>query len=500
MLNNSKRILLLSIVSALLFLILPDVGYSYDLEKRVVSHTLKNGLKILMVERHLSPTVSFYIRHRVGSVDEDEGKTGTAHLLEHMMFKGTKTIGTKNYSRESKILRQISETGRNLDLERMKGERADKNRIDLLNNQIDKLQQEHKKWFLENEIDRLYTENGADDVNASTGKDLTTYHISLPSNKIELWARIEADRMTNPVFREFYTERSVVMEERRQRIESDPEGLLYEHFLATAYIAHPYRRPILGWPSDIRFLSLEYMEVFFKRYYDPSNTVIAVVGDIDPNNTLKIINKYFGSIPRGNFHPIPVTEEPVQQGERRIKISSDANPQMIIGYHKPTMPVFDDYVFDLLECILSKGRTSRFYKTLVEGKSVAKSINTSNGVPGSKYQNLFVIFAKPRHPHTSADVESSVYDEIEKLKTAKITQRELERAKNQLMADFIRNLDSNLGLANMLSYFEILVGDYRYISEHIKVIEKVTPDDIMRVANKYLIPENRTVATLIKKI
>ena len=263
MLNNSKRILLLSIVSALLFLILPDVGYSYDLEKRVVSHTLKNGLKILMVERHLSPTVSFYIRHRVGSVDEDEGKTGTAHLLEHMMFKGTKTIGTKNYSRESKILRLISETGRNLDLERMKGERADKNRIDLLNNQIDELQQEHKKWFLENEIDRLYTENGADDVNASTGKDLTTYHISLPSNKIELWARIEADRMTNPVFREFYSERSVVMEERRQRIESDPEGLLYEQFLATAYIAHPYRRPILGWPSDIRFLSLEYMEAFF---------------------------------------------------------------------------------------------------------------------------------------------------------------------------------------------------------------------------------------------
>ena len=315
MLNNSKRILLLSIVSALLFLILPDVGYSYDLEKRVVSHTLKNGLKILMVERHLSPTVSFYIRHRVGSVDEDEGKTGTAHLLEHMMFKGTKTIGTKNYSRESKILRQISETGRNLDLERMKGERADKNRIDLLNNQIDKLQQEHKKWFLENEIDRLYTENGADDVNASTGKDLTTYHISLPSNKIELWARIEADRMTNPVFREFYTERSVVMEERRQRIESDPEGLLYEHFLATAYIAHPYRRPILGWPSDIRFLSLEYMEVFFKRYYDPSNTVIAVVGDIDPNKEPVAVTK--NGVMKVTFIKSPTTQPkkiPVKTG------------------------------------------------------------------------------------------------------------------------------------------------------------------------------------------
>ena len=499
MLNNSKKMLLLIIVSALLLGVMPVVGFSYDLDKRVISHRLKNGLKILMVERHLSPTVSFYIRHSVGSIDEDNGKTGTAHLLEHMLFKGTKTIGTKNYIKEAKILRMITETGRSLDLERMKGEHADTKRIELLINQIDRLQRMHKKWFIENEIDRLYTENGADDVNASTGHDLTTYHISLPSNKIELWARIEADRMTNPVFREFYSERSVVMEERKQRVESDPEGLLYEQFLATAYIAHPYRRPILGWPSDIRFLSLEYMEAFFRRYYAPNNTVIAVVGDIDPDKTLKIINKYFGSIPRHNFDSSPVTEEPLQKGERRINISSDANPQMIVGYHKPTMPVFDDYVFDVIECILSKGRTSRLYKTLVDGKSIAKSIHTSNGVPGSKYPNLFVISAKTRHPYTSADVELSIYDEIEKLKTNKISQRELERAKNQLMADFIRNLDSNLGLANILSYFEILVGDYRYITEHIKVIEKVTPDDIMRVANKYLIPENRTVAHLVKK-
>jgi len=499
MLNNSKRILLFSIISSFLFLAFLDTVYSYDLEKRVVSHTLKNGLKILMVERHLSPTVSFYIRHRVGAIDEDEGKTGAAHLLEHMMFKGTKTIGSKNYVEESKILRQIAEIGKSLDLETMKGERADKHRIELLKNQIDELQRKHKKFFIENEIDRLYTENGADDVNASTGYDLTTYHISLPSNKIELWARIEADRMTNPVFREFYSERSVVIEERRQRVESDPEGLLYENFLASAYVAHPYRRPILGWPSDIRFLSIEYIEAFFKRYYAPNNTVIAIVGDIDPNKTLDIINKYFGSIPRGKFDPIPATEEPSQKGERRINITSDANPQIIIGYHKPTLPAFDDYVFDLIECILSKGRTSRFYKALVDGKSIAKTINTSNGVPGSKDPNLFVIFAKPRHPYTSSELELSIYDEIEKLKLSKISRRELDRAKNQITADFIRNLDSNLGLANMLSYFEILAGDYRYITKHIKVIEKITPEDIIRVANKYLISENRTVANLVKK-
>jgi predicted Zn-dependent peptidase len=289
------------------------------------------------------------------------------------------------------------------------------------------------------------------------------------------------------------------MEERRQRIESDPEGQLYEQFLAAAYIAHPYRRPILGWPSDIQFLDPGYMEAFFKSFHAPNNTVITVVGDINPKTTLNIINKYFGSIPRRALNPSPITEEPPQKGERRITIVSDANPEMIIGYHKPAMPDYDDYVFDIIEYIFSEGRTSRLYKTIVEKKGIAKSIHTANGVPGSKYPNLFVIFAKPRHPHRSADVELSIYEEIERIKANSVSRRELEKAKNQLKADFIRSLDSNLELASMISYFEILLGDYRYITNHLKIIEKVTPEDIMRVAKKYLIPENRTVANLVKK-
>jgi predicted Zn-dependent peptidase len=342
-------------------------------------------------------------------------------------------------------------------------------------------------------------ENGGENVNASTGQDLTTYHVSLPSNKIELWARIEADRMTRPVFRGFYTERNVVMEERKQRIESEPEGQLYEQFLAAAYIAHPYRRPILGWPADMKFLSLDYMETFFKRYHAPNNTIIAVVGDIVPANTLEIIKKYFGAIPSRHLDPSPITEEPPQKGERRVYIVSDANPQMIIGYHKPTMPDYDDYVFDVIECILSKGRTSRFYKVLVEEKTFAESVHAVNGLPGAKYNNLFAIFAKPRHPHTSAELESAIYDEIEILKTKSVTEKELQKVKNQIKADFIRNLNSNSGLANLLSYFEAVTGSYEYITDHIKVIERVTSDDIMRVAKKYLTPDNRTVAKLVYK-
>ncbi len=497
--NNTVRILVRIAASFLLIIVIPSAASSYEIGDRVLSYTLKNGLKILMLERHLSPTVAFYIRHRVGAVDEGEGRTGTAHLLEHMLFKGTTTIGTKNYREEHKLLTLIAETGRTLDLERMKGAKADKDLLRDLSGRMAILQKRHKKWFLENEIDRLYVENGGENVNASTGHDLTTYHVSLPSNKIELWARIEADRMTNPVFREFYSERDVVIEERKQRIESEPEGQLYEQFLATAYIAHPYRRPVIGWPSDINFLSLDYTETFFKRYHAPNNTIIAVVGDINPAHTLKIIEKYFGAIPSPRSIPSPITQEPPQSGERRTDINAAANAKIIIGYHKPSMPHYDDYVFDVIESLLSKGRTSRFYKVLIEQKSLVESIYAVNGIPGAKYNNLFIISAKPRHPHSSADVEPAIYAEIERLKTDAVPDRELQKVKNQIKADFIRSLNSNSGMASLLSYFEALTVGYQYMADHVKVIERVTSDDILRVARKYLTAGNRTVATLVPK-
>jgi predicted Zn-dependent peptidase len=497
--NIFKNISIIFFTIMLILLGLPLDGSSYDLEKKVLSFTLENGMRILMLERQLSPTVSFYIRHRVGAVDEETGKTGTAHLLEHMLFKGTKTIGTKNFREEEKWLKKIAAAGHLLDLEIMKGKQSDKKRIELLKRQLKEFNTEHKKWMVENEIDRIYTENGAVDLNASTGKDLTTYHVSLPKNKIELWARVEADRMTSPVFREFYSERNVVMEERKQRVESDPGGRLFEQFLATAFIAHPYRHPILGWPSDIGFLSMDETKRFFKRYHAPNNTVIAIVGDIDPVNMLKIIKKYFGAIPRQNAPRIYMTEEPPQAGERRIEVTYDANPKLLIGYHKPNMPDMDDYVFDVIESILSKGRTSRLYKTIVSEKGIAEAIETINGMPGSRYPNLFVIFGTPRHPHTNTELESSINSEIEKLKTDPVSDKELQKIKNQLKADFIRTLDSNAGLAGSLSYFEALTGDYRYITSHIVMIEKIAPEDIIRIARKYLTADNRTVAHLAKK-
>ncbi len=471
--------------------------FAYDLTDKVKEFTLKNGLKVLIVERHTSPTVSLYISHRAGAVDEEDSHTGTAHILEHMMFKGTETIGTTNFEEEKHILRKIHDTGNALDLERMKGEDADAQRIQELSERLDALHREAGRLIVPSEIDRLYTENGSTDFNAFTGQDLTTYHVSLPANRIELWARIESDRMGNPVFREFYSERDVIFEERKQTVESNPGRKLLEQFLATAFLVHPYRRPVLGWAPDMRFLDIDYSKQFFMTTYAPNNTIITIVGDVSPEGVMKIIRRYFGPLPP---HKIPVrriTEEPVQNGERVVKLISDASPRLIIGYHKPTLPSFDDCVFDVIDTILSGGRTSRFYKVLVEEKGIAADVNTSNGYPGARYPNLFVIFAQPVSPHTCGELEKAIYEELGRLKKEPVESKELEKVKNQIKADLLRGLSTNSGLASMLSYYETVGGDWRYLTKFLELLEKVTPKDIMMVTKKYFDQRNRTVAELV---
>jgi predicted Zn-dependent peptidase len=496
---QNNRLFLITSTTCILLLLLPSLLFSYDIENRIQAFTLKNGLRLLMLERHLSPTVSIYIRYRSGAVDEADGKTGTAHLLEHMMFKGTTTIGARNYPREQKLLLKIEQAGVALDREKMKDKTADRTAIERLTRELTVLQNTHRQLTVSNEIDRLYTKQGAVGLNASTGQDLTTYQVSIPANRIELWARIESDRMRNPVFREFYTERDVVMEERRQRYESDPDGKLLERYLATAFIAHPYRRPVIGWPSDIRLLDMAYMRRFFKESHAPNNTVIAIVGDIRPSEVLKVVEKYFGPLPAQKLTSFPYTEEPAQSGERRVEILYAADPKLIIGYHKPPLPDFSDYVFDLIESLLTRGRTARLYKTLVEEKRLAKSIQAHNGLPGTRYPNQFVFFATPRHPHTNMDLERAIDEEIERLKSDPVSGMELDKVKNQLRADFIRGLDSNAGLAGMLSYYEALLGDYHYLTGYTAIIDKITPDDIRQTARTYMTRENRTVAAGVRK-
>lgn len=480
------------------FLTIPQESFSFSLKGRVKKVTLENGIKVLMMERHQSPTLALYIRFRVGAVDENLGQTGTAHLLEHMLFKGTKTLGTRNYAEEEKILTRMEYVGMALDAERAKGEKSDPAFRQHLEATLRELEKEHKQYVIKDEIESIYSENGAIGFNAMTSADSTTYVVSLPANRLELWARIESDRILNPVLREFYSEREVVMEERRQSIESKPQRKLVEQFLASSFIAHPYGRPIIGWASDLAFLDKRTTERFFRTFYSPANTVLALVGSLKPEEALPIIQKYFERIPGQALPPPLRTREPTQVGERRIQVLADAKPQLIIGYHKPNPPHPDDAVLEIIDGLLTTGRTSRFYKKLIEEEKIAVEISTSHNFPGERYPNLFVIFATPRHPHTAGELENGLYREIERLQMDLVPEAELAKVKNELQTNFLRKLNSNSSLAYWLSYGESLFGDFRYMEERLQALEKVSAEDIRRVARRYFTAANRTVATLVQ--
>ncbi|ANA40878.1 M16 family metallopeptidase [Geobacter anodireducens] len=493
-----KRSAMCIAVQMLLALVVILPAFGAGLEERVREHTLKNGMKLLMVERHTSPTVAAWIRFRVGSVDERSDERGIAHLLEHMLFKGTKTLGTKDYAAEKPLLDKIEETAQALIAEKAKGARADAGRVDDLRKKLNALEAEAGKYVIKEEFAEIYARNGGAGYNAMTGKDGTTYLINMPSNKLELWAAIEGDRMQNAVLREFYTERDVVMEERRRSYDTEPGSKLWETFVAVTYNAHPYGQPIIGWMSDLENLTRTKAEEFFRRYYKPNNAIVALVGDIDPDKTIALVEKYFGDIPPGTLVGPVAVVEPAQQGERRVEILADAEPELLIGFHKPTLPNPDDYVFDVIDMILADGRTSRLYKKLVVEKQLAAEVSAFSA-PGSRYPNLFVVAATPRAPHTAKEVEDAIYEELERLKKEPMTERELAQILNRLEYEESRQMISNGGLARNLTEYEAVTGSWRYLIEHRREVAKVTPDDVIRVARKYFVRENRTVGVITKK-
>ncbi len=480
-----------------LFLLLPVAGTAMKLEEKVQEHTFANGLKLLVVERHASPTFAAYITLGVGAVHETSRTRGAAHLLEHMLFKGTKSLGTTDYAAEKPLLDRIEQVGNRIDDLKVDPS-SDPEELARLREELARLQQEHKKYVVKDEFSRIYAENGGSGYNAFTSKDQTTYVISLPANKLELWAAIESDRMKNPVLREFYTERDVVMEERRRSYESNPRGLLYENLIANAFTVHPYRNPIIGWNSDIANLTLPETRSFLQAYYAPVNTVICLVGDVDFARAVATVDRYFGDIPAGTPVP-PVAEvEPPQRGEKRIRIVFDAEPSLAIAYHKPTLPSRDDYVFDLIDMLLSSGPTSRLYRALVIEQQLAAWVGTY-GAPGSRYPNLFVVTAAPRFPHTAAEVGAAVYRELDRLAGEPPAAEELERVRKRLRTDRIRSLKSNSGLARMLAYYQSVAGDWRYLVEYDRNVETITADEIVQVAKQYFGARNRTVAILAKE-
>jgi len=481
-----------------LLLLLPIPLSAAGLADRVQEHTLKNGMKLLMVERHSSPTVAAWIRFRVGSVDERSDERGIAHLLEHMLFKGTTTLGTTDYAAEKPLLDRIEEVGARLTTERAKGEKGDRELIDRLAKELAQLEKEASRYVVKEEFAEIYARHGGSGYNAFTGKDGTTYLINMPANKLELWAAIESDRMKNPVLREFYTERDVVREERRRSYEASPEGKLWERFIAAAFLVHPFGHPIIGWGSDIENLTRTKAESFLKRYYAPNNAIIGIVGDIEPKKVIALVEKYFGDIPPGTPVPPVAAVEPPQEGERRVEVIGDANPELMIGYHKPSYPHPDEYVFEVIDRILSDGRTSRLYRKLVVEKQIATDIGVFPA-PGHRYPNLFIIAATPRAPHSVREVEDAIYWEIERLRREPVSKRELEQILNRLEYEEVRGMTSNGGIARNLTEYEAVTGSWRSFLERRERIAKVTPEDIMRVVDTYFNRDNRIVGFITTK-
>jgi predicted Zn-dependent peptidase len=481
----------------LLVMAVPLWGQSLEeFEKRVTEFTLDNGMKFILLERHEAPVVSFLTYADVGSVNEVTGITGLAHVFEHMAFKGTRTVGTKDYEAERLAMARVDSIFDEIRKERWKGRRADQKKLDKLEKLFEEAQKKAGEYMVHDEFEEAIQRAGGTGLNATTGQDATRYFYSLPSNKIELWMSLESDRFLNPVLREFYKEKNVVMEERRLS-ENNPIGRLVEDFLATAYKAHPYGQPVVGHMSDLKSITRREAIEFFKKYYGANNLTVAIVGDVNPKKARKMVETYFGRLPT-QPEPEPVeTVEPEQQGERIAKVVAKSQPLVVVGYHRPDANHPDNAVFDAITDILGVGRTSRLYKSLVKEKKIAIQASAFSGITGSKYPGLFIFYAFPAKDHTNEENLEAIYAEIERLKTEPVTKEELEKAKTRARANLIRQLNSNMGMAIQLTYFEVVTGDWRNLFRQIDRINAVTAEDIQRVAQEYFTAKNRTIGFLV---
>jgi predicted Zn-dependent peptidase len=476
----------------------------------VQEFTLANGMKWLLFERHASPTVSAGWVARVGSVNERPGITGLSHFFEHMMFKGTRTIGTRDIAADLKLIAEQEEVR-----EAMRAEMSTM-REELRRGEIDDLQKPENKTpryrelearfdtlvakqretIIKDQMDQIYTSNGGEFMNAMTTEDYTLYFVRVPRNRLELWAWLESDRLLNPVFREFYSERDVVFEERRMRTDSTPLGRYDEAFGALFWEALPYRWPVVGWPSDIPNYTLAQANAYFATYYAPNNLTGVLAGDFEAEKVRPLIERYFGRIPRGKTPPPEmVTLEPKQIGEKRYLASAETSPTVRIWWQGVPFVHKDMPVLDLLTDLLS-GRTGRLYKGLVLGRQIANEVSAS--IDPKKYSGSIEVECVVKEGKDPAAVEAAVYEEIESLKSGPVPAEELQKVKNQFKANAFRRLTSPIGIMFQLLQYEAL-GDWRYINTSAAAADAVSAEDIRRAAQSYFTKETRTVGVFLRK-
>jgi len=495
MLRTSKS--LLSFVAVLVLAALSSAQDLASFEKQVTVKKLGNGLTAVVCRRPDSaPVFSFFTNVDVGSVQDPMGKTGLAHMFEHMAFKGTPEIGTKDYSAERVALDKVEEAYAAYIQERDKRPGRDEEKLKQLEKAWQDAIKSAQQYVIPNQFGEIVERNGGEGMNAFTAYDQTAYFYSFPINRLELWAYLESQRYTHPVFREFYKERNVVIEERRMRTDSNPVGRLVEQFVEIAFTAHPYHRPTIGYISDLNTFSATDAEHFFDNFYIPSNMVIAVVGNVDPEKTMAIIEKYFGTIPSRPKPDERTTNEPPQASERTVTLLDSSQPIYLEGYHRPDYRDKDDAVYDALADLLSEGRTSRLYRALVRDKRIASEAEGGTGFPGVKYPHIFYFFAAPMPGHKPEEVGEAIHGEIERLKKEDISDDELKMVKTRAKASLIRSLDSNEGLAQNLAVYQTLYGDWRELFRSVDRINAVTKADIRRVANTVFVPTNRTVGVI----
>ncbi len=494
----------------ILVAVLPLLAWAQKVEVR--EEVLPNGMKILLVERHESPTVACGWVARVGSVNEAPGVTGISHLFEHMMFKGTKTIGTKDYEKDKEILARQDAVRKEMAKEysrlremvrrgEISGSIYDPEnatpRLRELKAELEKLYAEEKANIVKDELDQIYTREGASGLNAFTTEDQTAYFVTVPANKLELWFWLESDRLANPVFREFYSERDVVREERRMRVESTPTGTFEEQFDAMFWQSTPYHHPVVGWPADLESISREQAEAYFATYYAPNNITAVLVGDFHPEKAIQLAHRYFGRLPRGQQEPPEVVSEEVAQlAEKRFAAEAETNPEVVLRFHAVPFGHKDSYAFQLMADLLNR-RTGRLYRRLVEERKLAVGEPSARFRP-LKYAGYFEVQAEVRGGVEPAVVEAALGEELQRLAQEPVGERELQKVKNQALAHSFRRLQSNFFLLLQLMLFDSF-GDWRYINEAPAKLQAVTASDIQQVAQRALTKENRNVAIYLRK-
>ncbi len=468
----------------------------------VVEHTLANGMRFLILERRQSPTVAFMVHYPVGSVHEHLGNTGIAHVLEHMLFKGTPEIGTIDAEAEADLLTRIDAVRDSLLSQGPPAssgsgpDEAGPPRLPL-QERFQALIDSAAAFEVPNEFDAILSRAGARGLNATTSYEATRYFVEMPANRAELWFALESERMKNPVFRGFFPELDVVKEERRMRLETSPGALLQTALLAAAYDVHPYGVPVIGHASDLDRLTRRQAEDYFRTYYGARNAVVAIVGAVDPGEIIGWTEEYFSDLRPGAPPPLFPAEEPPQRGERRIEVEYDAEPQLAMAWRGVPGDHPDAPALAVLAVALTGGRTSALYRRLVTEERQALQVSSFQG-PGFLGPRLFWITAAPRAPHDTGQLEDVIREEVRHIQETPPTEAVMTRIRNQIRAGDYRRLEQNFQLAGQLADSEATFGDWRATFRLSQAVVDVTAEDVQRVARTYLNDSSLNVATLVR--